>query len=81
MTAYLLNQKIKEELGYGQKLYDTVEYKAEEVKQQQKDDDKQYDTALKIILACEGIHVKEIMATRKLNNGNARMIMTNLTTH
>ena len=81
MTTYLLNQKIKEESGYGQTLYDTVEHKAEEVKQKQKDDDKQYDTALKIKLVCEGIHVKEIMATGKLNNANARMIMANLTTH
>ena len=48
-AAYLLYQKTKNKLGYGQTLKDATENKAEkeEAKKQQQDDDEQHDTVLK----------------------------------
>ena len=56
-TAYLLYQKTKQKLSYGQTLKNIVENNAEkeEAKKQQQDDDEQHDMVLKIYLLYKGI--------------------------
>ena len=57
-TAYLLHQKNKEKLEYGQTLKDTLKNEAEEVKKQQQDNGEEYDTVPKIKLVYEEIRKK-----------------------
>ena len=84
-TTYLLSQNIKEKLGYRQTLKDNEVNEADkeltEATDQQQDDDKQYDTVLKIKSVYEWIHVKEFKVEGSLNVVNARMIIANLTPH
>ena len=80
-TAYLLYQKTKEKLGYGQSLKDTVVNESEEAKEQQQDHDEQHDAVPKMKLVYEAIDIKKFRLTGKLNGFNIRMIMADLTPH
>ena len=80
-TAYLLYQKTKEKLGYGQSLKDTVVNESEEAKEQQQDHDEQHDAVPKMKMVYEAIDIKEFRLTDKLNGFNIRMIMVDLTPH
>ena len=74
-TTYLLYQKTKKKLGYGQTMTYTVPNKAEKEddNEQQQDDDEQYDTVPKRRLVYKGIRIKKFRVTKNLNSINTRM--------
>ena len=89
-TAFLLYNRMMENMGYGrERLKHIVEEKETKEQQQvlaaakekQQDDDEQYDTVLKIKLVYEGKLLKEFRVTGNLNGPNTKMILANITPH